>query len=85
MLSMNQVFEMLHSCSLMVVLLLLLRIISNYIFNRPSVPGAVLQTHLLMIKRPSVAGAVLQTPLSIQNSLSHPFPANLQDIINPNR
>ena len=33
--------------------------------------------------RPGVAGAVLQTPSSFINSVSSPFPPNLQDITNP--
>ena len=40
-----------------------------------------------IINRPREAGAVLRTPLSLINSLiqtqSHPFPPNLQNIINP--
>ena len=29
--------------------------------------------------RPSAAGAVLQTPLSLGDSVTHPFPPNLQN------
>ena len=36
-----------------------------------------------VINRPGVAGAVLQTPLSNIQSLSDPFPPNLQNIITP--
>ena len=42
---------------------------------------------LVLIKRTSVAGAVLQTPLflihSFIESVSDPFPPNLQNIISP--
>ena len=44
-------------------------------------------TYPKIANRPSVAGAVLQTPPWLIHSfihwLSHPFPPNLQDIINP--
>ena len=36
-----------------------------------------------MINRPGVAEAVLQTPSSLTESVTDPFPPNLQDIINP--
>ena len=36
-----------------------------------------------LINRPGVAGAVLQTASSLIKSVMHPFPPNLQDIINP--
>ena len=35
-----------------------------------------------IFNRPGVAGAVLQTPSWLSDWLSHPFPPNLQDIIN---
>ena len=38
-------------------------------------------THFLT--RAGVAGAVVQTASSLSDSLIHPFPPNLQDIINP--
>ena len=37
----------------------------------------------LIINRPVLAGAVLQTASSLINLLIHPFPPNLQHIINP--
>ena len=35
-----------------------------------------------IVIRPGVDGAVLQAPLSLINSVSEPFPPNLQNIIN---
>ena len=36
-----------------------------------------------LFNRPNEAGAVLQTPLLLINYMIHPFPPNLQNIINP--
>ena len=36
-----------------------------------------------VVNRPGVARAVLQTPLSLIDSVSHPFPPNIQQTFNP--
>ena len=50
----------------------------------PATPGLLnIITILHIVNKPGVAAAVLQTPLSLIESVSDPFPPNLQNIITP--
>ena len=45
--------------------------------------STVLHNKVLVFNRPGVVGAVLKTPLWLTQSVSHHFPPNLQNMINP--